>query len=101
MNRFGDSTLVRFIRCPVFGPAWFASRALLIALIYFICELLGWRDFVSILSGTAPTGDPKNIMAITIGVTYILFFFSFTIVAPIFLIASGILALIEFAFKRR
>jgi hypothetical protein len=39
-------------------------------------------------------------MAAALGMTYIFFFFSWVILAPIFLIASGILLLRDFVFKR-
>ncbi len=81
----------RTVRAPVFSPRGLAARAALIALVYALLHLAGLREYTSILSGTLPTGDPKDYLAMTLGVVYVLVHLAFFLVAPVLVLAAGIL----------
>ena len=75
-----------------------ALGAALLASAFIACHLLGLREHVSVLSGTAPPGsggDPS------LGVAYAVAWFSAVVVAPILALAAGVLAAIDRLRSRR
>lgn len=77
---------------PLFSPAGLLVRAALIALAHAVCELSGLREYTTFLSGTKQTGWNTTVL---LGLTYLLCYHAFVVVAPILAIASGLLAGIE------
>jgi len=69
-------------------PRGLLLRAALIALVYGALHVFGARGLVGFLSGT-PVGGSA---AILVGVSYLLFHFLFVLVAPILILAAGLLA---------
>jgi hypothetical protein len=90
----------RTVRAPVFSSRGFAARAALIALVYTLLHLAGLREYASILSGTAPTGDPNDYLAMALGVVYVLVHLAFFLVAPVLVLAAGILRGLEHVLAR-
>ncbi len=90
----------RTVRAPVLSPRGFAARAALIALVYTLLHLAGLREYASILSGTAPTGDPNDYLAMALGMTYVLVHLAFVLIAPVLVLAAGILRGLEHVVAR-
>ncbi|MHC4199878.1 MAG: hypothetical protein ACYSU0_07800 [Planctomycetota bacterium] len=90
----------RTVRAPLLSPRGLAARAALIALVYTLLHLAGVREYASILSGTLPTGDPNDYLAMTLGVVYVLVHLAFFLVAPVLVLAAGILRGLEHLIAR-
>jgi hypothetical protein len=68
-------------------------RATILWAAFALLHALGLRAYTSILSGTAPTGDPADLRAVALGCAYVVFYFAAVVVAPILTLAAGLLAL--------
>ena len=66
-------------------------RALTIVLIYALCNALGLRDYMSVISGTSPDPDGVTLMATLKAVIYLLAFLATFIVVPVLLISSALI----------
>jgi len=85
--------LRELIRAPFLSPLGFMMRALLLAVIFAFCELAGWREHTTFISGTVVSADAGINSSVTFGLIYMLAYFGFVLVAPILLLAAGILSL--------
>ena len=93
MNAGKQNWVRRVVRAEFFSPMWFLGRALLITIFYFLCHAAGWREQTTFLSGTsAGAGTSLNSSAV-LGMTYLVAYFGFVLVAPIFLIAALLMKL--------
>jgi hypothetical protein len=88
MQKFHD-----LIHAPLFSSPGFVARALLLVLIFGACELAGWREHTTFISGTAPSADAGINSSVTFGVIYMLAYFGCVLVAPVLLLAAGFLAI--------
>jgi hypothetical protein len=79
------------IRAPFFSPSGLVTRALLLVVLFGLCELAGWREHTTFISGTAPSVDAGISSSVTFGLIYMLAYFGFVLVAPILLIATVLL----------
>lgn len=70
-------------------PRGLLLRAALIAAVYAVLHLCGLRHDASFLSGT-PVGGTLATLG---GLTYVLFYFAAVVLAPILVIAAGVLRL--------
>ncbi len=78
---------------PAFARAWL-SRALLPAVLLLVFHLLGWREMVTILSGTVPEGySPQGAMMRA--AAYMLAWFGTVILTPILAIATFLRWIVE------
>ena len=78
---------------PAFARAWLI-RALLPAILLLLFHLLGWREMVTILSGTVPEGySPQGAMIRA--AAYMLAWFGTVILTPILTIATFLRWIIE------
>lgn len=78
---------------PEFARAWL-SRALLPAILLLVFHLLGWREMVTILSGTVPDGySPQGAMVRA--AAYMLAWFGTVILTPILAIATFLRWIVE------
>lgn len=84
-------------KAPIFSPTGFLVRACVISLIFFVCHAFGLREYTTILSGTSPTGNVKDVMAIALGATYLVLYFAFVLGVPILILAS----VVFYGFQRR
>jgi hypothetical protein len=87
--------ILRILRAPFFSPMGFLTRALAIALIFALMTRWGWRDYTSVICGTAPSGNLADKNAILIGMSYAVVHFVSYVGTPILLLAAGIQALLE------
>jgi hypothetical protein len=78
----------RFLSGKLFSPAGFLFRAVILAVIFLIMELLGLRTYTSVLSGASPSGMVGDKISAVLGWLYIIFYFGFVVLTPILLLAS-------------
>jgi|ERR1043166_3205295 hypothetical protein len=87
--------LRELIRAPFLSPLGFVMRALLLAVIFGACELAGWREHTTFISGTTVSADAAISSSITCGLIYMLAYFGFVLAAPILLIAAVLLSVVN------
>ena len=75
---------------PLLSPAGLAARAGLLVLVFALCEVAGLREYATFLSGTQQGGQWSS--SVLGGVAYLFAYYGFVLVAPILLIAAGLLA---------
>jgi hypothetical protein len=76
------------IRAPLFSPLGFMARALLLAVLFGVCELAGWREHTTFISGTATSIGTGVNSSVTLGLIYMFAYFGFVLAAPILIIAA-------------
>jgi len=82
--------LVRCWRADAFSPRGFLLRALVIAGAFLAVHLAGLRDYTSVLNGTiGPAADWRT--SSFLGIAYLVIYLAFVIVAPVLVLAAGIL----------
>jgi hypothetical protein len=91
----------RWLLPRLFTPWGLAQSAIIIAVLYLIAYALGWRQATTILCGTSPTGSLTDKLSIHEGIAYVLLWLAFVIVAPVLLIAAGVLAGLNTILRRR
>jgi phosphotransferase system glucose/maltose/N-acetylglucosamine-specific IIC component len=77
-------------RADFFSPKDFVRRALLIGAAFAVVQLLGWREFTSVLNGTAGSVEMSWAAAATRGLAYIFLYFAWVLIVPILLLAAGL-----------
>ncbi|HPS02834.1 MAG TPA: hypothetical protein PLA90_14945 [Candidatus Sumerlaeota bacterium] len=87
--------ILRILRAPFFSPLGFLIRALAIASVCGLLNLWGLRDYTSVVCGTSPSGNLADKTSILLGMFYAVVYFASYVGAPLFLLAAGILALLE------
>ena len=75
------------------APRALLIRAAIISVAYLVTHLLGFRLYTCVLCGTMP-GQSSDFLA-TLGIIYVLLYFGTVLVAPVFIIAAGLLKLVE------
>lgn len=72
-------------------PIWMLCVAVSVAILglFLVLNLLGWRENMTILTGTVPPGTDRAEASIK-AVAYMLSYFASVIVVPILLLATGI-----------
>lgn len=90
MNLF--STLYSWWRAPFFSPLGLIIRGILILLVFWTMDALGYRDYTCVFTGTSPTGNPGDQTAILIGFAYLCLHFASILIAPT-LILGGLIFL--------
>ena len=95
MQKFSE-----LIRAPFFSPRGFVARALLFALIFGVCELAGWREHTTFISGTAASVDLGISSSVTFGLIYMLAYFGFVLGTPVLLIAAALLTSVRHLSQR-
>jgi hypothetical protein len=83
--------LLELIRAPFLSPRGFVARAMLLAVVFGACELAGWREHTTFISGTATSADTGIDVSVTVGLIYMLAYFGFVLVAPILVIAAALM----------
>jgi len=81
-----------WLKAPTFSPAGFVVRAGVLALIYFILSMAGFRNYMSVLSLTFPEGSSRN-WATFACMAYLVSYFTWILGVPILLIAAVLMAL--------
>lgn len=84
--------LRRLWKAGTFTPMGFVFRALIIIVLYGTSELLGLREYTTFLSGTSANVNLSWQTASLLGVIHLLLYVGFILLAPVLLIAAGLLA---------
>ena len=77
-----------------FSARAFCLRALALLGCYAVVHVLGWRDYVGFLSGTYAADGPMRTLSPLLGTLYMVAYLGAVVLAPIYLIAAGIIALL-------
>jgi hypothetical protein len=74
----------------LFSPRGLAARAVLLVVLYAVCEVAGLRENATFLSGTNATSAWNG--TVWRGLVYLFAYYGFVLAAPILLIAAALLA---------
>jgi len=91
MRETKHKRIKRMINLEFLTPKGFLVRAAILAVVFAVCHFVGWREHTSFLSGTAASASGAVHASAVLGVIYIVAYFGFVLVAPIFLLAAAIL----------
>jgi hypothetical protein len=83
--------LRRLWKANAFSPAAFLARAIIIAVLFGISELLGLREYTTFLSGTSASLNLSWQTGATLGLIHLLLYVAFILLAPVLLITAGLL----------
>ncbi len=72
-----------------FSPRGLAARAVLLVVIYAVCEVAGLRENTTFLSGTQGANAWNS--TVVLGLLYLFAYHGFVLAAPILLIAAALL----------
>ena len=75
-----------------FSPAAFVVRAIVVALLYAVSELLGLREYTCFLSGTSANLNMTWQTASVLGLIHLVLYVAFILLVPILLITAALLA---------
>ena len=81
------------LAAPLFSPRGFVMRALALLILYGICEILGWREETTFISGTPTSAESGTDTSIIFGVIYLFTYFAAVLAAPVLLLGAGILSI--------
>jgi len=73
----------------IVSPGALVVSAAVMAGVFVICHLAGWRENTSFLCGTPPAGESAGL-AILLGLVYALSYFALVVLAPILVLAAAI-----------
>jgi hypothetical protein len=74
-----------------FSPTAFAVRAVIIAMLFGVSELLGLKEYTTFLSGTSANLNVSWQTAATLGLIHLLLYIAFILLVPVSLITAGLL----------
>ncbi len=83
------------LRSSPFTPSGLVARAVILFLAFVLLHAMGFRHYTTVLSGTSPTGGPVGMFEVIVATTYMVSYFGVTVAAPILLIASLVLNLLQ------
>jgi hypothetical protein len=89
-DRFG-----RLIGADFFSPKDFVRHALLIVVLFVIAHAFGLREFTTIISGTMASPALGAETCTLLGIGYMALYFGAVVLAPILLIAAGLLKIAQ------
>jgi hypothetical protein len=92
MNKNRWQRVRQLWQAEAFTPKDFARRAVVIGLAYAVAHGCGLRQFTSLLSGTTGSAELSWAVSSVFGVTYVLLYLAFVLLAPTLLLAAGLLA---------
>src|SRR6266849_5442652 len=78
-------------RAETFSPAAFMLRAVIIAALFVVSELLGLREYTSFLSGTSANVSLNWQTAAILGLIHLMLYVGFILLVPIFLLTASLL----------
>ena len=87
--------LGRLIGADFFSPKDFVRHAVLIVLLFGLAHLAGLREFTTIITGTMAVPAWGAEVCAILGVGYMALYFGAVVLAPILVIAAGLLWLWE------
>ena len=80
--------LRHWVRPRFMSARWFVGAAALIGLGYLVVHVLGWRVYVTVLSGTFVSDHP--MLDLARAAAYMCFYFGAVVAGPVLVIAGGI-----------
>lgn len=83
--------LRRVWQAETFSPTAFVARAIAVTMLFAVSELLGLREYTTFLSGTSANVNLGWSLTSVLGLTHLLLYVGFILLAPIFLIAAGLI----------
>jgi hypothetical protein len=92
MNLILLHALMRLFNAKLISPGGFVKLALLIGVAFGLVTCLGWREHTSFLCGTTAVLGMRFEDSALLGTVYLVAYHGFVLLAPILLIAAGILA---------
>jgi hypothetical protein len=75
------------------SPQLFLSVAVTLAVFFLLVHLVGFREHTAFLSGTTGAADVGMRLSAFYGIIYILLYLGCVVIAPILVLAAGLLAL--------
>jgi len=75
---------------PTFSPKGFLVRAVVIAAVYGLLSLLGFRNYTSVLSLTFPEGSSRG-WALFAGMSYLIAYFLWILAVPILVLGAALM----------
>ena len=81
-----------FWRAPFLGPRYLIQLAFLVSILFAAAQLAGLREFTSILNGTVGSVGMSWQFAAFLGFVYLGLYLAFVLLAPILVLAAGLLA---------
>lgn len=87
-------------RRGLFGGSSFSPRGLLIdaaliTVLFLAAHLAGLREYTTVFSGTSPTGDVRDVVALAFGIGYVVFYLGFVVFVPVLILGAGIFLALE------
>jgi hypothetical protein len=76
-----------------FSPQLLLSIAVTLGVFFLLVHLVGFREHTAFLSGTTGSADVGMKLSAFYGVIYILLYLGCVVIAPILVLAAGLLAL--------
>lgn len=76
-----------------FSAGYFLLRALAISVLFLVVHLAGLREYTTFLSGTAANPHVSFHTSAFLGMAYIALYLGVVVIAPILVMAAGLLAL--------
>ena len=73
------------------SPTGLLLRAALLGALFLFLHWLGLREYTTLLSGTSPDGQAITFAPMMLGALYLFAWFGCVLIAPIFVIAAGVL----------
>src|SRR4051794_2746770 len=93
MNKSAKLTVVAAPKGGWLSPQHFLSVAVTLGVFFMLVHLVGFREHTALLSGTAASADVGMRLSAFYGIVYILLYLGCVVVAPILVLAAGLLAL--------
>jgi len=84
--------LAHIWKAGAFSPTAFVVRAIIIALLFCMSELLGLKEYTTFLSGTSANLTMTWQTAATLGLIHLLLYVAFILLVPVYLIAAACLS---------
>ena len=81
-----------FFPTSFFTPKGLAIRAMVLVLVYLVLHAVGLREYVTVFSGTSPTGKLELLPAV-FGASYAIAYLGAVVIAPILTLAAALFAL--------
>ncbi len=83
--------LARVWNAGAFSPTAFVVRAIIIALLFCVSELLGLKEYTTFLSGTSANLTMSWQTAATLGLIHLLMYVAFILLVPVSLLTAVLL----------
>ena len=101
MRQAINRALIWYWRVPRFSPGGLLAVALEVTVVFAILHACGLREATSVLSGTVPVEGATLTIAMMKAFVYIVFYLGAVLLAPVLIIASGVMFAVERLWQAR